>query len=626
MYPMLDKINSVEDLRKQPICDLPLIAEDIRSYIIDVISKNGGHLAPSLGAVDFTIALHYVFNTPADHLIWDVGHQAYAHKILTGRKDLFATIRTFGGLSGFPKISESEFDTYNVGHASTSLSLALGDAVSRDIKGGNNKIIAIIGDGSLSGGLCFEALNHIGHLKKELIIILNDNEHSISKNVGAMSEYLTRIISGSLYNRMKKRYHRFMSLTALGRVLLKFFQGIESRIKGLVLPGQLFEDLGLRYFGPIDGHNIEGMITLFERLKHINNGPKIVHIKTRKGKGFAPAEADPSRFHGIGPFDRATGETQTPKKITYSDVAGGALTLLAEQNQKIVALTAAMKDGTGLSQFAKKYPDRFFDVGIAEEHLVTFAAALARNGLKPFVTIYSTFLQRAFDQLIHDTAIMNLPVTFLIDRAGLVGDDGETHHGLFDISMIKNIPHFMMLSPSNGAELRDMLFFASTYTKGPLAIRYPRGAVADQDIDLSGFSPIRLVSQTVSEGSDVTLLAAGDMVQHAMSIAELLSKQGISCRIVNLVSLKPLDIIGITSAIEETRYFVTLENGYLSGGIGAEIVTLLPRELKIKHIFSVGFPDIFITHGKMDELLDVYGLSAERCAERIQYLLDHNGG
>jgi 1-deoxy-D-xylulose-5-phosphate synthase len=626
MYPILDSINSVEDLRRLPVGELPKLAAEIRDYIIDVVSKNGGHLAPSLGTVELTISLHYIFNTPVDHIVWDVGHQSYAHKILTGRREEFKTIRTFGGLSGFPKISESEFDTYNVGHSSTSLSLALGDAVARDMRGEKRDVIAVIGDGSLTGGMFYEALNQIGHLKKDMIIVLNDNEHSISHNVGAMSEYLTSMITGPFYNRMKTRYYRFMSLTKVGRALLRFFNKVELRIKGLMVPGQLFEDLGIRYFGPVDGNNIDGLNTLFSRLKELAPGPKIVHILTQKGRGYEPAEKDPARFHGIGPFNKKTGKILAPKKITYSDVAGRTLTLLAEKDPSIVALTAAMQDGTGLSLFAKNYPDRFFDVGIAEEHLVTFAAALARNGLKPFVVIYSTFLQRAFDQMIHDTAIMNLPVTFLIDRAGIVGEDGETHHGLFDISMIRNIPYFHILAPSNGEELRDMIAYASSYGKGPVAIRYPRGGVPDQDLSLCDVHHMEIFSRVTEDGTDIALLAVGDMLSHAHKIALILRNKGISCRIINLMCLKPLDIMGITRSIEKTKYFVTLENGYLSGGIGEEIVSLIPRHLKSRHIFSVGFPDIFVSHGKTSELIEAYGISAERCAERIMYLLGHNGG
>ncbi|MGL4368657.1 MAG: 1-deoxy-D-xylulose-5-phosphate synthase, partial [Spirochaetota bacterium] len=394
--------------------------------------------------------MHYCFDTPRDRIIWDVGHQAYAHKILTGRKDSFKTIRTYKGLSGFPKITESPFDTYNAGHSSTSLSLAIGEAVARDLKREKHRVIAVIGDGSLTGGLCYEAMNQIGHLGKEMIVILNDNELSISKNVGAIPQYLTRLISGSIYNTVRKRYYLFLKKVPWGNELWSFFKKAESRVKGLILPGHVFEEFGIRYFGPVDGHNVEGLIDLFERLKTVDEGPKIVHVVTRKGKGYAPAEKDPSRFHGIGPFVKETGENLSKKKKSWSDVAGGTLALLAKENHSVCAVTAAMKDGTGLAAFEKAAPHRFFDVGIAEGHAAVFAAALARNGLRPFVAIYSTFLQRAYDQMIHDVAIMNLPVTFLVDRAGIVGDDGETHHGLFDIGFFRAIPNFMLLAPSTG--------------------------------------------------------------------------------------------------------------------------------------------------------------------------------
>ncbi|HEY1406721.1 MAG TPA: 1-deoxy-D-xylulose-5-phosphate synthase, partial [Spirochaetota bacterium] len=430
MYSLLDRIRSVKELRKLDLPALRTLASEIRDYIIKVVSRNGGHLAPSLGVVELTIALHYSFDTPKDRIIWDVGHQSYAHKILTGRKKEFATIRMFHGLSGFPKVTESPFDTYNVGHSSTSLSLAIGEAVARDLSHKKHHVIAVIGDGSLTGGISYEALNQIGTLRKDMIIILNDNEHSISKNVGAMSAYLTKLITGSFYNKVRKKYYRFLKKVPYGKLLWELFKKVESRVKGLILPGQLFEELGIRYFGPIDGHNIEGIIELFERLKSINSGPKMVHLITRKGKGYAPAEKNPARFHGVsGAFDLATGETLAPRKVTFSDVAGKTLVRLAGKDERIVAVTAAMKDGTGLSAFEKAAPRRFFDVGIAEQHAVTFSSALAKNGLTPFVAIYSSFLQRAYDQLIHDVGIMNLPVTFLVDRAGIVGDDGETHHG-----------------------------------------------------------------------------------------------------------------------------------------------------------------------------------------------------
>jgi 1-deoxy-D-xylulose-5-phosphate synthase len=618
MKRILDTIQSPEELRTLAVSDLPVLADELRETIIDVVSHNGGHLASSLGVVDLTVALHYSFRTPKDRIIWDVGHQSYAHKLLTGRRDSFATIRRFGGLSGFPKVSESKYDTYDTGHSSTSISLAIGEAAARDIKHEKHEVIAVIGDGSLTGGLCYEALNQIGQLQKEMIIILNDNEHSISPNVGAMSQYLTRLISGSVYNAVRKKYYNFLKKVPYGKQLWVLFKKVESRVKGLIVPGQVFEELGLRYFGPVDGHNIEGLILLFERLKKINSGPKIVHVITRKGKGYSFAEKNPSKFHGIGAFNRETGETLASSRTTWSDVAGKTLARLAEKNHAICAVTAAMKDGTGLTEFEKTAPHRFFDVGIAEEHAVVFASALAKNGLRPFVAVYSTFLQRAYDQLIHDVGIMNLPVTFLVDRAGIVGEDGETHHGLFDLGYIRTIPNFMLLSPRNGEELRDMVCFAASWGKGPVAIRYPRGAVPEKSVSLSKhnvFVPGAAIE--TGAGCDVALVAAGEMVHYAHTVAALLHEQNVATTIVGLSTLKPLDMKTISAAAGRCRCFVTIENGYISGGIGEEIVSLLEGELRARHIFSVGFPDKFITHGKADELYEAYGLSHERTAERI---------
>jgi 1-deoxy-D-xylulose-5-phosphate synthase len=624
MYPILDRIRSVKDLRKLDHNALRDLSAEIREYIVDVVSHSGGHLAPSLGVVELTVALHYVFDTPRDRIIWDVGHQCYAHKILTGRKKEFATMRTFGGLSGFPKVTESEFDTYNVGHSSTSLSLAIGEAVARDLAHGKQKIVAVIGDGSLTGGLSYEALNQIGSLNKDLIIVLNDNDHSISRNVGAMSAYLTKLISGSIYNRIRRRYYNFLKKIPGGGGLWSLFKKVESRIKGLILPGQIFEELGIRYFGPIDGHNIEQLIELFERLKAINSGPKMVHIITKKGKGYPPAEKNPARFHGVGPFVKKNGEDLAAKKITWSDVAGETLARIARDDRKIIAVTAAMKDGTGLAAFEKVAPKRLFDVGIAEQHAVTFSTALARNGYKPFVAIYSTFLQRAYDQLVHDTAIMNLPVTFLVDRAGIVGEDGETHQGLLDLVFLKSIPNFTVLAPSSGAELRDMIRYAATRAHGPLAIRYPRGEVPDQNLSLSRVvRAAAFPSRELSHGKDVALLCVGEMIGYAERLDAALLPLDIRVRIVDLRSVKPLDMNTITKAVKATRYFVTLECGHQTGGVGEEIVARLECGLRQRYILSVSFPDRFITHGKTEQLFEEYGISVERSAANIAARFTH---
>jgi 1-deoxy-D-xylulose-5-phosphate synthase len=621
---ILDKIKGVKELRKLPPSSLTVLASEVRERIIEVTSKNGGHIASSLGVVDLTIALHYVFNTPKDKIIWDVGHQSYAHKILTGRNDRFDTLRRFGGISGFPKMNESEFDAFNTGHSSTSLSAAHGMAAARDIKKEKFQVVAVIGDGSLTGGMAFEALNNIGHTKNDLIIILNDNEHSISKNVGALSEYLTRMISGSFYNRLRRgSMNLIRRIPWAGDSLYNFIYRIFSGFKGLLIPGQLFQDMGIRYFGPVDGHNISLLIDVLENVKGLNNGPKIVHVITKKGSGYLPAEMDPARFHGTGPFDIPTGVAEGASSgISYSEIAGKALAELAVKDKKIVAVTAAMKLGTGLYEFEKKCPRRLFDVGIAEQHMVTFSAAMAAGGLKPFISIYSTFLQRAVDQIIHDAALMKLPVKILIDRAGIVGDDGETHHGLYDIVLLKSIPGMMILAPSNADELVSMIRFAASYEKGPVAIRYPRGRVkapsgaADQ---VKAFVPGRIALLT--RGADAAIFAVGDMVKTALETRDILKKDGISVTVVNLLTIKPLDIKGIERAVSSTRLFVTLENGCADGGAGHSIIASISPRLRYKNIFCGGFPDEIITHGESSVLFKNYGLDPESIARRIKKAL-----
>lgn len=617
---ILERINGVEDLRKLKGSDLDLLADDVRKYIIETISNTGGHLSSSLGVVELSIALHYTFNTPMDKIIWDVGHQAYTHKILTGRKEAFKTIRKFGGLSGFPKMSESDFDPYNVGHSSTSLSLAIGEAVGRDMKGANYKVVAVIGDGSMTAGMAFEALNQIGQLNNDIIIILNDNEHSISKNVGALSTYLTRLISGTYYNRFRRATMEFVrKIPRIGEPLYDFLYKMFSSFKGLLVPANLFRDLGLRYFGPVDGHNINELCTLFERVRKINYGPKLIHVLTQKGKGYRPAEMDPARFHGTGPFDRATGICPGGGGgETYSAIAGKTIANLACKDEKIVAITAAMKLGTGLNEFELCAPERFFDVGIAEQHAVTFAGALARTGMKPFVAIYSTFLQRAADQLIHDIGIMNLPVRFLIDRAGIVGDDGETHHGLFDIAIIKNIPNFIFLAPSDGEELRDMIHYAASHDTGPVAIRFPRGKADCGEFSYEtarDFRPGRI--KRLSRGKDCAIFAVGDMVHVAGEVRDILKKEGVDISVVNVLSIKPLDISGIERVIGETRCFITMENGIRSGGFGEYLLGGIDRKLCSKFLFPAAFPDEFITHGSLPDLFKLYGLDARSIAGKI---------
>ncbi len=618
---LLESIQTVEDLRKLRAEELPALAEELRDYIIETISHTGGHLAPSLGVVELTIALHYVFSTPRDKIIWDVGHQCYAHKILTGRREAFKTIRRFGGISGFPKMKESPHDTFNVGHSSTSLSLALGAAAARDLGGDNYKVVAVIGDGSMTGGMSFEALNNMGHMENDVIVILNDNEHSISHNVGALSQYLTRIITGSFYNRFRRRTMNIIKrIPRIGKPLFNFIYRFFESFKGMIIPGQLFEDLGIRYFGPIDGHNIPVLIDFLHRVKDIDYGPKIVHVITKKGRGYLPAEMNPAQYHGIGPFDRLTGIPNGGSKMSYSEVAGKTLAHLADRDRRIIAVTAAMKLGTGLYEFELKAPERFFDVGIAEQHAVTFAGAMAAGGLRPFVSIYSTFLQRAVDQLIHDVAIMNLPVRILIDRSGIVGEDGETHHGLFDIPLLRTIPNFTILAASDGAELRDMINYAVSHDSGPIAIRYPRGAIRGERNgfsvnDFGSFVPGKM--KRVAPGRDVALIACGDMVSVALEVREILRASGIDAGVVNLRSIKPLDTAGLNRVIAGTRGFVTLENGVIIGGAGEAVLASIHGYLRDRLIFHAGFPDVFVTHGSMKELFSLYGLDAAGIAARI---------
>ncbi len=621
---LLDNINSPSDLKKLTIEEMNQLADEVRCYMLDVISERGGHLASSLGVVELTIALHHVFNAPVDKIIWDVGHQTYSHKILTGRRDEFKNIRCFGGISGFPKRHESPYDPYDVGHSSTSISLAVGEAVGRDLAGKSYKVVAVIGDGSLTGGMAFEALNHIGHIGNDVIIILNDNEHSISKNVGALSTYLTEMISRSLYNRFRKKTMKMIkSIPWLGQYVFNFMFRVSSSFKRFIIPGQLFEDLGVRYFGPVDGHNITKLIEIFDRVKIINSGPKIVHVITKKGKGFIPAESDPCSFHGTGPFERNSGERITKNSgEPYSSVAGRTLAAIGRRDEKVVVVTAAMKEGTGLTEFEKIAPTRIFDVGIAEQHAVTFSSALASTGLKPFVPIYSSFMQRAYDQLIHDTAIMKLPVRILIDRAGVVGDDGETHHGLFDISMIRNIPEFEFFAPSNGEELRDMIYYAWKHSTGPMAIRYPRGTSHTDGLNVrenGEFVPGRI--KILTKGNDAAIFALGDMVQVALDTEKILRKKGFSVTVVNILSIKPLDIAGIERVIKRCGGFITVENGFSAGGVGEYIYSSINPSLCVRCLFRAGFPQKFVSHGTTSELFRENGLDPISLAERIVKVL-----
>lgn len=619
----LDSINSPSDLRKLPLDTLPVLAEEIRELMVDVVSRTGGHLAPSLGATELAIALHYAYNTPEDKLVWDVGHQAYAHKILTGRRENFSTLRQFEGISGFPRISESEYDAVSSGHASTSISVALGLAQGRDLLKQKHEVVAIIGDGALSGGLAFEGLNNLGSSATKLTIVLNDNKMSISKNVGALSRYLTRVITDKRYHKIKSEIWDMLgTLSSVGKSIRSVVHSIDDSLKHLLIPGKLFQDMGIQYLGPINGHNILEMIEVFRTVQQFSHTPVLIHVITTKGKGFSFAEDDATKYHGIGCFSKTTGETISVKKKTpsYSEIFGSTLVEIARTRGDILAITAAMRDGTGLDKFCEEFPDRFYDVGIAESHAVTFAAGLALKGLRPVVAVYSTFLQRSLDQIIHDVALDNLPVIFCIDRAGLVGDDGPTHHGLFDLSFLRCVPGALIMAPRDENYLRQMLFSAIANTKGPSFIRYPRGSGPGASID----KPLEVLStgtpEIVRTGERCAIIAVGDFFARATAVGDLLDNQGIRPAIVDARFVKPFNRPSYEQIFEEYPYIVTLENNALEGGFGSALLSLAadcglqrqPRFLRL------GLPDQFVPHGSVDKLLASLALDTESIAKRIK--------
>jgi len=622
-YGILDKISSPQDLKGLSREELELLADEIRSFILQELSPVGGHLASSLGVVELTVALHTVFNTPEDRIIWDVGHQCYPHKILTGRRDTFNTIRQKGGLSGFPKRSESPYDAFGAGHSSTSISAGLGMAVARDLEKGNRKIVCVIGDGSMTAGLAFEGLNHAGHLDKDLLVVLNDNEMSISKNVGALSAYLSRLMTGNIYSHWRKDFAEMMrSIPSLGEKIAKFAKRVEEHVKGFISPGMLFEELNFTYVGPIDGHNLEYMLGAFTNVAKFRK-PVLLHVVTCKGKGFAPAEKLPTTFHGVGPFDpfdgtRKSAESSAP---TYTEVFREAIVELAEKNDRIVAITAAMPEGTGLDLFRERFPDRFFDVGIAEQHAVTFAAGLAAEGFIPIVAVYSTFMQRAYDQVVHDVALQDLPVILALDRAGIVGADGPTHHGSFDFSYLRHIPGMTIFAPSEESELRDALATAVALGR-PAAIRYPRGKAAG--VDISGPPEIlplgkgRMISGE-PKNPGILILSAGAVLSIASEAAELARKEDIQASVFDVRYIKPLDREAILSLCSAAKGIVTIEENALAGGFGSSIIELLIDEgVALPPIHRVGLPDTFISHGSQDLLRDEVGLSAEGILQAVR--------
>lgn len=615
---ILDKINNANDIKKIAPAQYGVLAEEIRKFIISNVSKTGGHLASSLGVVELTMALHLVLNLPEDKILWDVGHQAYTHKILTGRKNEFNTLRKLHGISGFPRISESEFDSFGMGHSSTSLSAGLGYVAARELSGGDNYVVSVIGDGALTGGMVYEAFNNLRNVKGNYIVILNDNNMSISENVGGVSRLLTNLRTDEKYRDLKFNIKTKLSkIPVYGDNIIESIQKTKSSIKQFIIPGMFFEDMGVTYIGPVDGHDVSKLVKLLNMAKRVNN-PVLIHVHTQKGKGYIPAEKNPSLYHGIGPFDVASGRQLSdnkPKERTYSDVFSIKICKLADENEKIVGITAAMPDGTGLAKLKKTYPNRFFDVGIAEEHAVTFAAGLAAAGYRPFVAIYSSFLQRGFDQVIHDVCIQNLPVTFIIDRAGVIGGDGATHQGIFDLSYMGLIPGMTIMSPKNKYELVDMLDFASHYD-GPITIRFPKGVAGKEYKDCRDNIEYGK-SELLHMGKDIAFVSVGHTVELATQVADRLKELGQDPTLVNARFVKPIDKIMLKKLSKRHKYIVTFEENVLSGGFGSNVLNYCNENNVPIKIINISLPDSFIEHGTADELRHLSGFDADSIYERL---------
>ncbi|MDE6698007.1 MAG: 1-deoxy-D-xylulose-5-phosphate synthase [Lachnospiraceae bacterium] len=617
---LLENINQPNDIKSIDKNDYGLLADEIREYIIEKVSDNGGHLASNLGVVELTMALHLILDFPKDKIVWDVGHQSYTHKILTGRKEDFNTLRAHGGLSGFPKRRESECDCFNTGHSSTSISAGLGIVTANEINGGDDVVVSVIGDGALTGGLAYEALNNASRLKRNFIIILNDNEMSISENVGGVSKYLSGIRTGQVYNEVKSGVTKTLnSIPVVGEKIVHHISKTKSSIKQLVIPGMFFENMGITYLGPIDGHNISQMIRVFNEAKKLNHAV-IVHVITKKGKGYELAEKRPSKFHGIDPFDIETGKTLVTKsEPTYTDVFSKTICRIAEQNKNVVAITAAMADGTGLKRFKSQYPERFFDVGIAEEHAVTFAAGLAANGFKPYVAVYSSFLQRAYDQILHDVCIQSLPVVFAIDRAGIVGNDGETHQGIYDISFLRTIPNLSIFAPKNRYEFVDILKFSSTFD-APLAIRYPKGTAGEILKDYKEEITFGK-SEVIFKEKDIAIIACGSMIELAIEVREKLKSLNYNCSIVNARFIKPIDEKCIDMLKDNHRVIVTIEENILNGGYGEAVLKYVNSMNYNSKVVNIGIPNMFLEHGNIDLLKKEVGLSLENVTGKILEVL-----
>ena len=615
MSEYLDRINEANDIKKIEPEAYDALASEIRSFIIESVSEHGGHLASNLGVVELTMALHLCMDFPNDKLIWDVGHQAYTHKLLTGRKEDFSGLRTFGGMSGFPKHKESPCDAFDTGHSSTSISAALGYARARDLKGEDRNVVAVIGDGSLTGGMAYEALNNVSHLKSNMIIVLNDNKMSISENVGGLSKHLTALRTRESYMDFKMDVEKKLKqIPHVGDSVARSVKKSKDSIRQLFVKGGFFEDFGIKYIGPIDGHDIKEMVRVLNALKRLNE-PVVMHVVTQKGRGYVPAEKNPSAFHGVGSFDIATGESLASKSLTYTSVFSKTICRLGKAHPDVVTICAAMPDGTGLTAFKKHFPDRFFDVGIAEQHAVTFAAGLAAGGMHPFVAVYSSFLQRAYDQIIHDVCIQNLPVVFCVDRAGLVGADGETHQGIFDLSYLSMIPNMTVCAPKNKYELYDMLYFAYQY-HGPIAIRYPRGSAYE------GFKNMRPPieygkSELMFEGEKIALVAVGSMVQTAVQVREKLLDKGINATVVNARFVCPLDTECLDRLSRDHQWIVTMEENVLKGGFGEACGDYLLAKHEDVRLIHVGVPDVYVEHGGVDQLKKTLHMDADSIVERI---------
>lgn len=619
----LNRIDSPADLKALPRTALPDLAQEIRNAIVEVVSKTGGHLASSLGAVELAIAIHYVFDTPTDKVIWDVGHQAYAHKILTGRRDQFQTLRQYKGLAGFTRMSESPYDAFTTGHSSTSISAGLGRACAKRLKKEDSKVIAVIGDGSMTAGIAYEGLNQAGDIHKDLIVILNDNELSIAKNVGALSSFLSRAFSKKRLQGLKKEFGDFLkSLPKIGDEVYNFAKRSEDSFKTFITPGMLFEAFNFEYFGPIDGHRLNHLIDMLQNVKYLNE-PVLLHVTTKKGKGYPPAEENPVYFHGVGCFEVKTGASinNACGIPSYTQVFGDTLVRLAQNDPRIVAVTAAMPEGTGLVKFAETFPDRFFDVGIAEQHGVTFAAGLAAEGLKPVVAIYSTFLQRAYDQILHDVCIESLPVVFALDRGGIVGEDGSTHHGLFDLSYLRSLPNMVLMAPKDENELARMMKTAMDYS-GPIAFRYPRGTAPGVPMD-SNITPIPIgEAEQLTDGDDILVFAIGNSVHEALNAAKILSKNGIHAAVVNCRFVKPLDTNLICRLARKIPRIITVEENVRQGGFGSAVLEcLMDRGVDGFQMRRIGIEDNFVEHGPQQLLRSLHGIDAEAIARAAGELL-----